>query len=91
MTDPLAALPIAELGAQLREQWLTSLKQGQEIFLGATKAFADVAKSVPLPALPGFVPTPAVGEAFTVAFDLATETLAAQRDFAIQVAELLKP
>jgi len=90
-TNPFAALPIADYAAQAREQWLTSVKQSQELALGAAKAFADLTKSVPMPDLGVAVPTPVLGEAVTFMYDLAAETLATQRDFALQVADLFKP
>lgn len=89
--DPMSALPIADIAGQMREQWLTSLKQSQELALGAAKGIADLVKSVPLPEIPASMPTPAFGDAMTFAFDLATETLASQREFAVQLADLFKP
>jgi len=90
-TNPFASLPLADYATQAREQWMTSIKQSQEFALGAAKALADMTKSVPMPDLGVALPTPAIGEAVTFAYDLAAETLAAQRDFAFQVAELFKP
>jgi len=90
-TNPFASVPVADYAAQAREQWLTSIKQSQELALGAAKALADLTKSVPMPDLGVALPTPALGEAMTFMYDLAADTLASQRDFALQVAELFKP
>jgi hypothetical protein len=99
-TDPLAALPIADMASKMREQWLTTLKQSQEFALSASKAFADLATSVPMPEVPSMIsnmiPMPAmpalppVGDVVTFAFDLANDTLVAQREFALQITELFK-
>lgn len=89
--DPMSALPLADMAAQMREQWLTSLKQGHELALGAVKTIVDLAKSVPMPDMPAAIPTPAFGDAVTFAFDLATDTLVAQRNFAVQLADLFTP
>jgi hypothetical protein len=75
----------------MRDQWLTSLKQSQDLAIGAAKTIADLAKSVPMPEIPGAIPTPAIGDAVTFAFSVASDTLAAQRDFAVQIADLFKP
>jgi hypothetical protein len=90
-TNPFTALPLADYANQAREQWLSSIKQTQELALGAAKAFADMTKSLPIPDLGVSLPTPLLGTVVTFAYDLATEALAAQRDFAYQVADLFKP
>lgn len=90
-------LPFADLAVQMRDQWLTSVKQSQDLALGAAKAVVGLAKSVPLPEIPNLIPKPDVSalprvdKAVTFAFELVTETLAAQRNFLLQITELVQP
>lgn len=90
-------LPLADMAVQIRDQWLASVKQTQELAFGAAKTAVELAKSVPMPELSKFLPAsalpavPPVGNAVNFAFETVTETIAAQRAFVLQLSELLQP
>ena len=80
---------LPEIAAQVREQLVSTVKQGQQLTVDAVQAWAKAVAVLPTPELPDIPCVPALPgvEAVTAyTFDLAIELLNAQRDFALQLA-----
>lgn len=94
-TPELPELP--ELAQQVREQLLSTVKQGQHLTLDAVQSFAKAAEAFPTPKLPKLpevagAPTLPDLKAVTVyTYDLAIDLLTAQREFAVQLATAFTP
>ncbi len=72
-----------EFASAVREQFIGSVKQSQQIALDAISTWADtVGKVVPqLPTLPFAPPVPELRETIDISFDVAQDLLNAQREF----------
>jgi len=82
-----------ELPGAVREQVIDSVKQGQEMALGAVQSWVEtLGKVVPkIPSLPFAPAGPEMAEAVAAAFDLAEELLTTQRRFASELVSALVP
>jgi hypothetical protein len=91
-TRPTTEIP--QLAEKIREQLLSTVQQGQQISVDAAQAWVKAVSvmSVPdLPKAPG-MPTVASVEAATMyTFDVATDLLNSQRDFALQLTNVFVP
>ncbi|HYO04168.1 MAG TPA: hypothetical protein VET27_20775 [Mycobacterium sp.] len=95
MTDKTAAAPtvVPEATQKLGEQMVSAVKQSQNLALDSARAFAAACSSMPVnpSAIPGMGSLPDVPAVTAYGFDLAAELLAAQKDFAMALAETLTP
>jgi hypothetical protein len=85
---------LPEIAAQVREQLVSTVKQGQKLTVDAVQAWTKAASVLPvpeLPQIPGVPSLPGVEAITAYTFDLAIELLNAQRDFAVQLAVAFTP
>lgn len=91
-TTPTTEVP--ELAQQIREQLVSTIQQGQKLSLDAATTWVKAVSVLPIPDLPTVPGVPAVPgfEAATkFTFDFAADLLNTQRDFALQLANVLVP
>jgi hypothetical protein len=91
-TRPTTEVP--ELAQKIREQLLSTVHQGQQLSIDAAQTWVKAVSVLPVPDLPAIPGLPAVTglEAATkYTFDVAADLLKAQRDFALQLADVLVP
>jgi hypothetical protein len=87
-----SASEMPELVQKLREQLLATVTQGQKLTIDAAQSWAQAVAVLPapaLPAIPGVPALPGVRAATRYTVDLAGDLLDAQRDFALQLADVL--
>lgn len=92
MTTKTTELP--EVATQIREQFVSTVKQGQKLTVDAVQALSKAASVVPtpsMPAIPGVPALPGLEAVTAYAYDLTIELINAQRDFALQLAAVLTP
>ena len=85
---------LPEIAAQVREQLVSTVKQGQKLTVDAVHAWTKAASALPVPEFPqfpGVASLPGVEAITAYTFDLAIELLNAQRDFAVQLAVAFTP
>jgi hypothetical protein len=78
----------------IREQMLSTIRQSQEMFVDAAQSWVRALSIFPVPAMPavpGMAAIPGVAAATRFTFDVATDLLSAQRDFALQLAKVFTP
>ena len=83
---------VSDLAKKAAEQLVSTVKQGQQLTLAAAQIWTKAVSAVPLPEVPTVPGTPALPDVATVtaySFDLASDLLAAQREFALQLADTL--
>jgi hypothetical protein len=83
-----------ELAQKIREQLVSTVQQGQQMSLDAAQTWVKAVSVLPvpdLPAVPGIPALPDMEAATKYTFDLATDLLNAQRDFALQMGNVLAP
>jgi len=88
------ATQIPEPAHKIREQVLSSVKQGQQLSIDAAQGWAKAVSALPvpdLPKIPGLPAVPSIETATRFSFDIATELLNNQRDFALQLTHVLAP
>ena len=93
-TTRTAKAEMPALAQQIREQLVSTVKQGQQMSVDAAQTWVKAVSVLPipdLPAIPGIRAVPGVEAATKYAFDVAAELLVAQRDFALQLASVLIP
>jgi hypothetical protein len=87
---PKAEFPeFPEFAKALQEQFVTTVRQGQQLTLDAARAWAKAASALPAPELPAVPGVPGLREATESAFDAAIEFLTAQRQFAVDLVDAL--
>jgi hypothetical protein len=82
------------LAQQIREQLVSTVKQGQQMSVDAAQTWVKAVSVLPipdLPAIPGIPAVPGVEAATKYAFDVAADLLVAQRDFALQLTSVFTP
>jgi hypothetical protein len=85
---------LPEIAQQVREQFVSTVKQGQQLTVDAVQAFTKAVAVLPtpeLPEIPGVPALPNVQAVTTYTFDLAIDLLNAQREFALQLASAFTP
>jgi len=85
---------VPEFAQTLRDELITNVKQAQKISLDATTTFVKAVSALPvpeLPTIPGVAEIPSAEALTTYTFNLVTDLLNAQRDFALQLANVLTP
>jgi len=91
-TTPTTEIPAA--AQKLREQLVSTVRQGQQLSIDAAQTLAKAVSVLPvieLPTVPGIPATPGVEAATRFTFDVASDLLTAQRDFALQLANVFAP
>lgn len=89
-----ASAELTQLADQVREQFLVTVKQGNDLALSAVNSWSKAVSAIPMPELPEMPGVPALADfsaVTTYSFDLAIELLNIQRDFALQVGSALMP
>jgi hypothetical protein len=93
-TTKTHTIEMPALAQQIREQLVSTVKQGQQMSVDAAQTWVKAVSVLPipdLPAIPGIPAVPGVEAATKYAFDVASDLLVAQRDFALQLASVLIP
>ena len=91
-TTPTTEMP--DLAQKIREQLVSTVQQGQQLSVDAVQTWVKAVSVLPvpdLPAIPGLPAMPGVEAATRHTFDVAADLLNAQRDFALQLANVLVP
>lgn len=91
-TTPTTEIPAA--AQKLREQLVSTVRQGQQLSIDAAQTLAKAVSVLPvveLPTVPGIPAMPGVEAATRFTFDVASDLLTAQRDFALQLANVFAP
>jgi hypothetical protein len=91
-STPSTEMP--DLAEKLREQLVTSVQQGQQLYVDAAQSWVKVVSVLPVPDLPKIPGVPALPDmeaATKYTFGLAADLLNAQREFALQLANVLSP
>ena len=81
-----------DLAKKAREQLISTVQQGQQLSLDAVQSWVKAVSVLPmpeLPAIPGISAIPSIEAATTFTFDVAADLLNAQRDFALQLTNVL--
>jgi hypothetical protein len=89
---PTAEIP--EIVTKSGEQFISALKQYQQSAIDATQTWAKALAVLPtaeIPSVPGALTVADVNAITTYAFDLTSEVLKAQREFAVQLTSALTP
>jgi len=91
-TTPTTEIPA--LAQKIREQLVSTVRQGQQLSVDAAQTWVKAVSVLPipdLPAIPGVPALPGVEAATKFTFDLAADLLTAQREFALQLAGVFVP
>ncbi len=91
-TTPTNEMP--ELAQKIREQLVSTVQQGQQMSIDAAQTWVKAVSVLPvpdMPMVPGVPALPGVEAATKYTFDVATDLLNAQREFALQMANVLAP
>jgi hypothetical protein len=99
-TKTKSATDITKFAEQAREQLLTSVKQFQQLTTDAAQSWvkavsvfptADLSAFTDIASVPGVPALPSVEAATKYTFDVVTDLLNAQREFALQLTSVLVP
>lgn len=85
---------VPDLATKIREQVLSGIQQGQQLSIAAARTWVKAVSTIPfpeLPEIPGLASVPGVEAATSFTFDVAADLLKSQRDFALQLADVLAP
>jgi hypothetical protein len=91
-TTPTTEVP--EFAQKIREQLFSTVAQGQQLSIDAAQAWVKAVSVMPvpeLPTVPGLPSVPSVEAATKYTFGVASDLLNAQRDFTLQLANVLLP
>jgi hypothetical protein len=91
-TTPTTEIP--ELAQKIREQVVSTIAQGQQFSIDAAQTWVKAVSALPLPEMPTVPGVPAVPgvEAVTkFSFDVASDLLNTQRDYALRLANVFVP
>jgi hypothetical protein len=93
-TKTTTTTEMPEIAQKVRAQLVSTLLQGQKLSLDAAQTWVKAVSVLPvpdLPAVPGVPSVPSVEAATKYTFDVVADLLNAQRDFAVQLANVLVP
>jgi len=82
------------LAQKFHEQLISTVKQSQQLSLGAAQTWVKAVSVLPafdMPTIPGIPSQPGVEAATKYTFDVAADLLNAQREFALQMTQALVP
>jgi hypothetical protein len=88
---------VPDTAQKVREQVLSTVKKGQQLSVDAAQTWVKAVSALPgshltdLPKIPGLPSLPGVDATTKYTFDVAADLLAAQRDFALQLTNVLVP
>ena len=85
---------MTNIAQKFREQLVSTVQQGQKMSIDAAQTWVKAVSVLPVPDLPTIPGVPALPglEAVTkYSFDVAADLLNAQRDFALQLTNVLVP
>ena len=85
---------IPAIAQKFREQLVSTVQQGQQLSIDAAQAWVKAVSVLPvmdLPTIPGVPAVPSMEAATKYTFDVAADLLNAQRDFALQLANVFTP
>ena len=85
---------VTDIAEKFREQLVATLQQTQKVSVDAAKGWVKAVSvlAVPdLPTIPGLPATPDLGTATKYVFDVAADLLTAQRDFVLELANVVVP
>jgi len=94
VTESATVTEIPALAQRSREQLLSSLQEGQQLSIDAAESWVKAVSALPvmdIPKVPGFSDVPDLQAATKYTFDLASDLLSAQRDFVVQLTNVLVP
>ena len=83
-----------EIAQKIREQLVSTVQQGQQMSVDAAQTWVKAVSVLPVPDLPSVAGIPAMPDveaATKYTFDIASDLLNAQREFALQMANVLAP
>jgi hypothetical protein len=83
---------VPDVAQKIREQLISTVQQGQQLSVAAARTWVKAVSVLPvadLPKVPGVPAIPDVESATIFTFDVAADLLSAQRDFALQLANVL--
>ena len=83
-----------DVAQKLREQLLSTVQQSQRMSLDAVQTWVKAVSVLPVPDMPtihGIAAVPSLEAMTKFTFDVATDLLNAQRDFALALANVLTP
>ena len=89
-----SATEVPDLAQKIREQLVSTIRQGQQLSVDATQTWVKAVSVLPvpdLPKVPGIPAVPGVEAVTTFTFDVAADLLSAQRDYALQLAKVFVP
>jgi len=93
-TKTTTTTEIPDIAQKVREQLLSAVQKGQKLSIDSAQGWVKAVSVLPtpdLPTIPGVPTVPSVEAATTFTFDLAADLLNAQRDFAVQLTDVLVP
>lgn len=93
-TKTTSTTEMPDLAQKIREQLVSTIQQGQKLSIDAAQSWVNAVSVLPipdLPTVPGVPAVPGVEAATKFTFDLAADLLNTQRDFALQLTNVLVP
>jgi hypothetical protein len=93
-TSDATSETVTNMAQKFREQLVSTVQQGQQMSVDAAQTWVKAVSVLPvmdLPKIPGIPVLPGVEAATKYTFDVATDLLNAQRDFALQLTNVLIP
>ena len=93
-TKTMPTTDIPDFAQKMREQLLSTIRQGQQLSIDAVHAWVKAVSVLPvpdLPKLPGLSVIPDVQTVSKFSFDVAADLLNSQRDFSMQLVKVLVP
>jgi hypothetical protein len=93
-TKSMPTAEIPEFAQKIREQLLSTVRQSQQLSVDAVQAWMKAVSALPIPDLPkvpGVTAIPAVQTVSKFGFDVVADLLQAQRDFTLQMENVLVP
>lgn len=93
-TKTTSTIEIPEAAQKIREQMLSTVKQGQRLSIDVAQGWVKAVSVLPipdLPKIPGAFATKSIGAASKFTFDVAADLLNAQRDYTVQLVNVLAP
>ena len=93
-TTTETTIEMPALAQKFREQLVSTLKQGQQLSIDAAQTWVNAMSVLPMadmPKIPGIPAMPGMETATKYTFDVASDLLSSQRDFALQLASALVP
>ena len=85
---------VTDIAQKFREQQVSTVQQGQKISIDAAQNWVKAVSVLPaldVPKIPGVPALPSLEAATKYSFDVATDLLNTQRDFALQLTNVLLP